>query len=473
MAAKEANEPEGRQPIPPATRRRLQQMFEHGSRSAAKSQFDYATEMFAKCVSTDPANLIYAQNFLGNLQKKYNNNKKGSKFAGIKGAGSKGSFKKAVMQKDYKAVINAGLEILQINPWDVSTLLEMANACHELESDETELAYLKAALDANVKDPTVNRQAAKALANQGQFDQAIVCWTRVEQAKPGDPEARQAIANLHVERTISSGGYESAGSTKDIRADEEEGGDVPAAARLTPEKRLEKDIAKNPEDVSLYVQLADLHLSNERFKEAEEVMNRALEASGGDVNIRERLEDIQLRSQREQLAIAEKKARAEKTPESVELYKKMKASLNSTELNVFQSRSERYPTHLGYKYEVGLRLQRFGKFKEAIPYFQAALGDTGRKGLVMLALGECFQQIKQHKLAISNYEGAAEAIPERDLDQKKLALYRTGVLAMGLKDLDKAEKYLTDLAGIDFAYKDVSDRLDKISQLREHDGSRE
>jgi len=54
---------------------------------------------------------------------------------------------------------------------------------------------------------TVNRKAAEALTRLGQFDQAISCWRRVEQAKPGDEEASKAISKLSVERTIQKGGY--------------------------------------------------------------------------------------------------------------------------------------------------------------------------------------------------------------------------------------------------------------------------
>ena len=44
----------------------------------------------------------------------------------------------------------------------------------------------------------------------GQFDQAIACWHRVEQAKPHDEEALQAISRLSVEKTIHKGGYDPA-----------------------------------------------------------------------------------------------------------------------------------------------------------------------------------------------------------------------------------------------------------------------
>jgi len=134
---------------------------------------------------------------------------------------------------------------------------------------------------------------------------------------------------------------------------------------------------------------------------------------------------------------------------------------------------DRYPTNLAFKFELALRLKRAKLYNEAIKMFQDARNDSKRKGSALLELGECFQMIKQYKLAMGSYEQAAKDIPDREEDLKKLALYRCGVLAMGLKTWDMAEKYLTELAGFDFGYKDVSERLDKIARLREDDGPSE
>jgi len=55
-------------------------------------------------------------------------------------------------------------------------------------------------------------------------------------------------------------------------------------------------------------------------------------------------------------------------------------------------------------------------------------------------------------------------------DQSALAVVDQ---ASVVKTWDAAEKYLTELAGLDFGYKDVSERLDKIARLREDDGPSE
>lgn len=476
-----ADDSPGRQPIPPGKRRRLQQCFEHGSKSAASENFDYAADMFDICVKGDPANGIYIKQYLTSLGKKYKDNKKG---AGITSAPKikvlQGVLKKSQYSKDWTSVLEKGWDVLKLNPWDVPTLSLMADAAGEQEFDEAQLTYLKQALDVNPKDADVNRKCGRALAALGQFDQAIACWTRVAQAKPDDEDAQRALADLAIEKTISTGKYEDAESGQDVRAD---GGKLEDLAdkesRFTPVQRLERAIAKKPDDMGLYFELSDLHTREERFKEAEEALRKALEASGGDVMVRERLEDAELRTARHQLAVAKSKAEKERTPESLQLYKKMKKALNSAELNLYSSRSERYPNNLRHKFELAIRLKKAEKFQEAISSFQAASGDPKNKAKVHLGLGECFQAIKQYKLAKQNYEAALEALGPRDVDDRKWALYLAGRLSLALAEkelaakkpggkegLDLAENHLNELASLEFGYKDVPKLLDRIAKIR-------
>jgi tetratricopeptide (TPR) repeat protein len=204
------------------------------------------------------------------------------------------------------------------------------------------------------------------------------------------------------------------------------------------------------------------------LREAAEILTRALAASGGgDLAIRERLEEAQLRHVRQQVAIAERRAEQEKTAEAIDLARRMAAQANQVELEVYSARAARTPGNTLLQYELGLRCKRAGKYREAIHAFQASRDDLRNKAAVQLHLGESFQYIRQFTLALGSYEAAIEAANDMQLDTKKLALYRAGVLAADLKDLDRAEKHLTGLAAIDFGYRDVADRLDKLATLRD------
>lgn len=467
MTPEQPSENESRlKPISPATRRRLQQCFEHASRNSAKGDFGYANDLFSQCVIGDPGNLIYLQSFLGNLQKKYNNNKKGRKLAGIKGASGKAIIKKATSKKDWSNVIKTGCGLLALNPWDTGTLIAMAKACEGFEHDECQLFYLRTALDTHPKDPEVNRLSGLALERMGQFDQAIACWHRVEQAKPGDEEAQRMISSLTVSKTIQKGKYEErvAGG----REEEAHGSQADREpSSVAPQQKLQKEIDRHPEEVSNYMGLADLYAQHDQWEEAEKLLETAMKVSGGDLTVRERLEDVQLARGRQRQKIAERRAKEEQTEQAFALVKKIKTEMNHVELTIYAARCDRHPENVALRYELGLRLKRVGKFNDAIQNFQVARRDAKRKALVHLELGECFQYIRQFKLAMVNYKSAVETSSEREAETQKLALYRAGVLAMGLKEWNDAERYLTELASLDFGYKDVAERLDKLNHFRD------
>jgi tetratricopeptide (TPR) repeat protein len=455
-------------PISPTLRRRLQSWFSHGQEKASSGGYDYATDLFSQCIEGDPASLDYLHAFLHNLHKKYNNNKKGAGFtAALRASATRASLKKASIKKDWPAVLKNGLEMLKINPWDTGALIQMGHACEAIHCLETELAWMRAALEVDPKDADVNKQCAIALARQGHFDQAIVCWARVEKARPGDDEAQRAISELQVRKTETQLARRNEKTAQAVAQEEAEEAAGEPAIKLTRQQQLQQAISENPADINSYVELAELHARDDRYNEAERILRGALEASGGDLKIQEAVEDMGLRRVRHQVQIAERRASNDPSEEAQNLHLRMRQELNRHETEVFRTRAERYPNVITWKIELGTRLKRAGNYSEAIKVLQQAANDPKRRGQVRLDLGECFQQIKQYKLAMGEYQGAVEALTDRgEPEVRKKALYRAGVLAMGLEDLELAEKYLTELAGLEFGYRDVPERLDKIAEVR-------
>ena len=145
--------------------------------------------------------------------------------------------------------------------------------------------------------------------------------------------------------------------------------------------------------------------------------------------------------------------------------------MNQREVEVAENRVERYPNNLEFKFKLGQRYQIVGRYDEAITQFQAARTDPRRKGLCMLALGQCFQKIRQNRLAMSHYEAAIQDIPDRDAENKKLSLYLAGKMALRLEDIRAAEKHFNALAAVDFSYRDVRDLLDKIASMQDNEES--
>jgi tetratricopeptide (TPR) repeat protein len=474
-----------------ATRQRLQSVFEHARRSAEKKEHDYAHDLFTQCFVDDGANLIYLQHLLANLSQKFGNSKKGSTLASIKITRPRMSLSKAADKRQWRDAFAAAADALKLNPWDIGTLLALAEVYEAVKADECQWFVLRWALDAAPKDVNVNRSAGRLLGGMGQFDQAIACWRRVLAVKPIDEEASKAVSQLGVEQTIRKGGYQQEllhGALADaskleasVRGNAAEGDaeiSLPAGGKATTqpatqdsasrERELRARLDAAPADLPTYLELAGLYSSQERFREAQQILSRALDASGGgDLAIRERLEDAQLQHAQQQVHIAKRRAEVEKSDEAKELARRMAARANQAELEVYSARSAREPANLRLKYEMGLRFKRAGKFREAIQALQAASDDPRLKAQIQIQLGESFQHIRQFRLALSSYEAAIAATDSMQLDTRKLALYRAGVLSLEMEELEKAEKLLTELAAVDFGYRDVADRLDKLAQMRD------
>jgi len=445
-----------------ADRSRLLQCYRTGKQNSANHQ--YAIDMFAVCVAGDPGNVVFLHEFLQALRRKYGV-KKGGGLKSLLSSGGRAAMKRSAAAANWQEVIKQGVDILKSNPADHHCLLAMAEACGNLMMVDCQAVYLRYALDAAPTDTEVNKQCANFAAGQGNFDQAIECWRRIGRNKGMAEEAEKAIAQLSVDKTISAGkGLTGRG-----------GGDQPAAASGPAPQgnridELKRAIKENPADIESYLELADLLERDATVAEAEKVLALALDASGNDLKVREHIEDRQLRWARSQVVVAEQRLEADNTPANKETLDKLRRAQLRQEIEVYAARCRRYPENLTWKYELAMRLKAAGKPQEAIKSFQEALKDARRKGAISLELGECFQSIKQYPLAMQNYEAAIEALGDRELDLRKRALYRAGVLAAALKDRDTAQKHLSAVAGLDFGYRDVAERLDKLRSGKDKGG---
>ena len=451
------NGKQGREPLSPAKRKRLEKTFEVASKKAATSttpsDFDYVVELVAQCVLGEPGNATYVRAFIENLQKKYGNNRKGSSLAQFKELGARSALKKALAQEQWDEVIQHGVKVLAVNPWDMHALLGMSKAANKSGDRDCELAYIEAALKGSPKDATCNRLYAIALTDRGLIDQAITFWHRVEQALPNDDEAKRSIASLTVQKARSSGKFdEDDDDTRRARLKTQQ------QQELSLEQQLQRKIRSEPDKASHYLELAQFYVNEDRYADAEKLLAKAYELSDGDNDIREKWEDSQLRSLRQKISHT-------KDPETK---KKLQGEYFEKDMQFYKARVERYPNNLAFKYELGYRYMKTRRYAEAIRELQTAKNDPRRRGMCMLVLGECFQQIKQLRLATRHYEAAIQEIADHDGDNKKRALYLAGRLVLYLGELEPAEKHLSALAGLDFTYKDVAKLLDKIAKLREN-----
>jgi tetratricopeptide (TPR) repeat protein len=123
---------------------------------------------------------------------------------------------------------------------------------------------------------------------------------------------------------------------------------------------------------------------------------------------------------------------------------------------------ENYPTDLKMKYEYAQCLVRNKEYDEAIPLFQDAQRDPRYKTTAMGKTGLCFFLKSWYSDAIDIFEQALAACDVQDNAMAKDLRYN---LARSYEEDGAGEKALElyrKLAQLDFDFRDVRDRVNKL-----------
>lgn len=456
----------------PASRQAAQQCFVRGVEVFKKGDFDYAVKLFKDACKLAPDQLVYRQHLRISAKRKFKDNKRGSRLASITTVGARTGLKAAKAKKEWLRALECCEDCLSENPWDSSLLLDLAAICDELAWKEMAIWSAEEALARDPADPTVNRALAKIYNKHGAFTKAIDCWERVKKACPADEEADRMMKDLAASATIDRGGYEGAQSftravadktkTQEL-LDEAKGGtsDMRFGGQITD---LEHKIRNKPTEIGPYMQLSQIYRRMGKITEARAVMEKAKDASGGNPDVITELAEIDFDQLKANMAIAEKQA-AER-PNDAEAQKKAQEAartLNDFELREFQRRVERLPTDMGLRAELGIRLAKAGLHEQAIPELQKAKNAPGKKLEATIWLGHCFRAKKNARLAKRSFEEALASLSPGDQKNFLDLHYWLGRSCEELSEKSEAIKHFDEVAGIDYAYRDVAERLDKLS----------
>jgi len=128
---------------------------------------------------------------------------------------------------------------------------------------------------------------------------------------------------------------------------------------------------------------------------------------------------------------------------------------------------EHYPTDLAMKYEYAVRLLRAKRYNEAIPLFQEAQKDPRHKVPAMDKIGYCFFMKGWYADAVDVFLRAIESYEINDDAIAKELRYN---LARAYEEQGRPELALDvyrKIAQLDFGYKDVSTRVDRLRAAAE------
>jgi tetratricopeptide (TPR) repeat protein len=444
--------------------------FMKGSQAMQKQNFDYAIEMYGKAVQLAPDNRAFRQALRGTEYRKYDNNKSGVKLASVRLTGTRNTIRKARGKKDWLAMDQAAEEGLKLNPWDAQLNADVGEACYNLGySEVAEFAY-QCAVETNGESKDYLQRLMEINEERGNYKKAIECAKRQTRLEPNNGKLRAQLTGLEAKQVMDRGGYDGAKSTQEVRrnayddyrpATDKYVPDTVAGPGVSLESDLRHAIRKSPSEKGNYIKLSEHFQKQKDYDKAGEVLKEALDATGGDVNIREMLEDNDLLGYRHQIELG--KAVVSPDEAGQKRIASLKRELLLREIEVYSSRTERYPNDARFKHELGKRYMQLKEFKKAIPFLQQATVDQRREAEVRVLLAKCLLGERQHKIARSQLEKAVEKLNPHDNPETYCeAHYILARLCEDAGDRDDAEHHYSEVLSVDYAYKDARERLEKL-----------
>jgi tetratricopeptide (TPR) repeat protein len=307
----------------------------------------------------------------------------------------------------------------------------------------------------------------------GEYDKAVAACQRASRIRPDDKDLADECKNLSAELAMSKGKYDRDGDFRQSIRDQETQAKLYAQDRVIKTQDYRASAvedartayAREPEQpknvFTLAAALADLE-TDEAENEAIKLLEDA-SVSRRNFGFTERAGLLTIRQLKRKLRPLRQTLEAQ--PENAEAkaqQAELTARLNDTELEHYRLCVENYPTDLAAKYEYGLRLLQNQRFNEAIPLFQEAQRDPRHKIAAMDKVGACFFRKGWYADAVDVFARAIDAYEVKEDGLAKELRYN---LARAYEEQGQKEKALDvyrRIAQLDFGYKDVSARVDRL-----------
>ena len=458
--------PQGYRDIPEADRKKAETFIARGQSVAATGNYEYAIEMYLQGLNLDPES-VEAHKTLRDISLR-------RKASGGKALGMTERWK-LKKGEDKQNMLNAE-KLLAYDPGNTDHMVSLIQHAHKAGFYDTVLWMGPILLKANSESPKedfnkyiILRDVYKSL---NRWKLATEACQYAANLRPDDMDLQSELKNLGAMTTISEGDYEAGDFRKSMRD------------RDTQEKLLERDRdvrtldamqrqiieaeeewQADPDEPGKLMKLVDLLVKTED----PEHENRAIEllenAHEKTKQFRFRLNIGKIRLHQLKRDDRARRAVLAQDPDNEQLkqeYRQFLRDRAQLELDEYTLWAENYPTDMGIKYEMAVRLFLLERYDEAIPVFQAARNDPKYRSEATIQLGKAFlsagfvdEAVETLKGLIDNYELSGDAKSTEMTYWYARALEQQG-------DTQSAIKAYSRVAQWNFNYRDVQARIKRL-----------
>ena len=377
------------------------------------------------------------------------------------------------LKKDPRRAVEMIEEILEREPYHRQANLVLKQAALAAGWPETAVFALRTLLEERTRDCKILHELGRLYHELGESDKEVEIYNRITEIDSLDAEAARLGKNASAHASMKRGGWTQAESYRDLIKDKETAVSLEQQRRLvladeSLEQQIEETLARHqaePRNADFARKLGALYALKEDLENAIAWYQCAADlANNNDAGLTQKISDLLRKRLDKEIAEHEEflATHGVQDPliagrsETLLLAKKKRAELL---INDAHRRSERNPTDLQLRFELGEHLFYAGRFREALPELQRARQNPNARLKAMNLLGGCYRELGMLDLAAQQLEEAALEINSMDAIKKEI-LYNLGLVYELIGEADKSIAAMKKIYEAEYGYRDVAHRVE-------------
>ena len=377
------------------------------------------------------------------------------------------------LKKDPKRAVEMIEKVLEEEPYHRQANLLLKQAAVAAGWPEIGVFALRTVLEEKPRDTKILHELGRLYHDLGQSEQEVEVYNQISAIDPLDAEAVRLGKDSSARASMKSGGWTQAESYRDLIKDREAAVSLEQQGRMaltgeSLDQQIEETYARHqaePQSVDFARRLGALSEQKEDFESAVAWYQYAADLTkGSDAALVRKVSDLQ-RAQSEREIAEHEEFLASQDAKSEE-YAARSAALLATRkrraellIEDARKRSERNPTDLQLRYELGEHLLRAGFFRDALPELQRARQNPNARLKAMNLLGHCYRELGMLDLAAKQLEEAAKEITSMDAMKKEI-VYNLGLVYELMGDAERSIAAMKQIYEADYGYRDVAARVE-------------
>jgi tetratricopeptide (TPR) repeat protein len=377
------------------------------------------------------------------------------------------------VKKDPKRAMEMIEKVLEDEPYNRQANLVLKEAAVAASWPEIGVFALRTLLEEKPDDTSILHELGRLHHELGESDQEVEVYNKLSEIDPTDAEAMRLGKDAAARASMKTGGWTQAQSYRDLIKDKEAAVSLEQQSRMaltgeSLEQQIEETYGRHeaePQSVDHARRLGVLYEQKEDTENAIAWYQYAAELTkGSDASLTRKVADLR-QSQSDREIAEHEKFLADHAPdasdyaaraEALALAKKQRAEMS---IDDARTRSERNPTDLQLRFELGERLFEAGRPREALPELQRARQNPNARLKSMNLLGRCYRELGMLDLAAKQLEEAAKEIIAMDAMKKEI-VYHLGLVYEQMGESEKSIGTLKQIYEADYGYRDVAQRVE-------------